>query len=136
MLLTVKIGTQYLPIQAPLGAAAYIVQLDGNSASVIFAMMRKGEDGALALNKVKNRNDGLPWQAVAGRPEEQHPVSDCGSDFVSYTFTLDEGRWAPASKELASFLSAISALQTPPAVPPKELAYEFGPAKVKKVRSA
>jgi hypothetical protein len=134
MLITVKITrkgiTELMPVIAPRGAAAYttVVERDGNSASIIFAMMKKGESGLAALNRVLNMQSRLSgeWLPVAARPEAQQASDYDGPEFVSYDFVYAENQWTTATTELANFMKAMQSFRALPASPPRELAFDIG----------
>jgi hypothetical protein len=133
MLISVKLKrqnrTELLPVIAPRGAAAYVTAVDkgGSAASIIFAMMKNGESGLQALNRVLSMPNKLTqnWLPVAARPEAQRAGEYNGPDFVSYDFIYDNGMWNTATTELANFMKAMQSFQSLPASPPRGLAYDI-----------
>jgi hypothetical protein len=132
MLLTIQLAhnnrIELMPVIAPRGAAAYYVSNDpkSNNASVIFAMMKKGESGLDTLNRTLTDRQGMSeaWLPVASRPEAQRAASYTGPDFVSYDFVYNNEQWNTATLELANFLKAMQSFQALPALPPRELAFD------------
>lgn len=121
MLITVILKDELVPLVAPLGAAAFFVQDEGDTASVIFAMMRKGETGIDTLNRVMDEESALGWEAVAARPEEQR-LSDFGPDaYIKYDLIYEGGGWRAASADLANYLRVLSLIQNMPKSPPRAL---------------
>lgn len=121
---------------APAGAAAYAEAVTDRTAKVIFAMIQKGETGVQALERVLAEPRDLEWKAVAARPEEQRNAPVVNFPFASYDFTYVDGRWTAATEAIAAIINAMSNFQTLPKTPPSEIAFNFGPAKAKAVRSS
>jgi len=123
MIILLNLAGQSLAITAPLGAAAYAVHQTSGKASVIFAMLRKGEAGIDTLNRVLDENTTLKWLPVAARPEEQLASAFGPDDYVAFDFLLDDdGNWTPATDALTNFLEAMQAMASLPTAPPSSLA--------------
>jgi hypothetical protein len=111
-----------LSIMATVGAAAYSVTVTGATARILFGMMKPGETGIDAFNRISStyQVDG-GWLPVAARPEEQITVGPAGQDFTFYDFVKAGDSWAAASAELANFLQGVATFKSGPALAPSAL---------------
>jgi hypothetical protein len=136
MLITVKLNREFLPLIAPLGAAAYTEQVNGSTAKIIFAMMKKDESGVAAIKRVTTAYPLLSWKSVAARPEAQKPAPYPGFDLASYDFVYRDGHWSAATEAIAAIINAMASFSQMPKSPPAALAYNFGPEQAKKTRTS
>jgi len=121
MIINLQVNGQSLALTAPIGAAAFAVNLGENTLKVIFCMMKAGETGLDALNRILDANTTLDWTPVAARPEEQLTVGDTENEFVEYAFTWQGDAWHPATSTLANFMMALAGVQALPLQAPSQL---------------
>lgn len=119
MMITIEAGGQLLPLLAPIGAAGYFYETNGSKLSILFAMMRKGERGIDALQRVRKDNSNLKWIPASARPEEQHHMLVGLKDFVAFDFEYRDGTWTPVQAELVDFMEQMSRLAAVPSQAPK-----------------
>jgi len=121
MIIVIELTGHKMPLMAPLGAAAFAVQQTDATATVIFRMLKKGEDGLDALNSAREASPMLAWAPVAARPENQVASTFSTDEYVAYDFISENGIWIAANVEVSTFLAAMGAIQRMPASPPKSL---------------
>jgi len=136
MLITVKLRREWLPLIAPLGAAAYTEIVSGDTAKIVFGMMKKDENGIKAIRRISTEQKGQDWKAVAARPEEQRPAPYPGFDYASYDFVYKDGHWSAATEAIAAIINAMASFTQMPKTPPSALAFNFGPEKARTTRSS
>lgn len=125
MLLSIRTNNgQRLPLLAPLGAAAYAIKeakaANGtHSLSILFAMMKPGETGLQAINRLA-RDKVCPkggWIAVDPRPALQTMASPSQDAFVAYDFLSKDGIWTPERPEASAFLDQVTRIASSTVAP-------------------
>jgi hypothetical protein len=122
MIITIKIEGRTLALTAPLGAAAYALDQGKDQLKIIFGMMKTGENGLTAINRIRSSPSILTWHPVASRPESQVATSATTDLFVAYTLIYRDGAWMPATSQVANFLKVMQAAQSLPMAPSEDMA--------------
>lgn len=119
MFLTITRKHQYMPLVAPLGAAAYLIyeepsKPDGHERfTVIWALMQEKDPNALScLTRIRREYPALEtkhgFEPVSSNPEIHTAHTSTKSQFATWTFVSKGGVWYPEDDDVARLLGMVS----------------------------
>jgi hypothetical protein len=120
MLLTLEVNGQLLPLMAPVGAAAYYYTVEDDKLTVVFAMMKNGENGLATLTRVRKQTD-VKWLPTAARPNFQSNIEPNTAEYLAYEFEEKEGSWVPVHPSHNDYFEVMTKLSAIPSTAPDDM---------------